>query len=60
MMHHVLNASATDFIHCLALKAKHWLSGTSHSRPKVKNSNCSVQYVSQSHSQHPATPRILN
>ena len=58
-MHHVLNDSTTDFIHSLALKAKHWLPRTGHTRPKVKNSNCSVQYVSQSHSQHPATPTYL-
>jgi len=60
MMHHVLNDSATDFIHRLALRTKHWLSGTGHSRSKFKNNICSVQHVSQSHSQHLAIPRILN
>jgi len=59
MMHHVLNDSTTDFIHRLALKTKHWLPRTGHSRPKVKNSICSVQYVSQRHSKHPATPTYL-
>jgi len=38
-MHHVLNDSATDFIHRFALKTKHWLSGTGHSRSKYINGN---------------------
>jgi len=59
MMHHVLNDSATDFIYRLAWKTKHWLSGTGQSHHKFKNSICSVQSVSQSHSQHLAIPRIL-
>jgi hypothetical protein len=60
MTHYVLNDSATDFIHRLALKTKHWLLGTVHSCPEFKNSICAVQYVSQSHSQHLVIPRILN
>ena len=60
MMHHVLNDSTTDFIYRLALKSKHWLSWTGHSRHNFKNEICSIQYVyvSQSHYQLVATSRI--